>query len=116
MERYFDLDGNPIERNPEKYPYSYEPYVQWIGDFKREKSTSVYSDRLMQWDYEKYKRCCMETWGKETSYFRNGNPKYVEKFLSLYFGKKIILTAIMEGCNYYNGYPYWLLFYEENIE
>lgn len=36
-ERYVDFDGKPIERTPDKYPYSYEPYVQWIGDFEKDK-------------------------------------------------------------------------------
>lgn len=113
---YLDLDGNPIERTPEKYPYSYEPYVQWKGDYDAEKSSSWFSDRLRRWDSKKFDECCEKVWGKKTAYFRNGHPKYVEKFLSLYFEKKVKLTAILEGCNYGNGYPYWLLYCEFESE
>lgn len=110
--KYFDLDGKPTERTPDKYPYSYEPYVQWKGEFDGQKASSYFSDRLRQWDYKKFDECCEKVWGEKMEYFQNGNPKYIEKFLSLYFERKTKLTAILEGCNYGNGYPYWIFYCE----
>jgi hypothetical protein len=108
---YVDLDGRPVERTRNKYPYSYEPYVLWKGDYKKTDHV-VYSDRLMQWDYDKFNKCCMKVWNNEGQYFDNRKPNDIENFLSKYYDKEIKLTAIMEGCNVSNGYPYWIFFYD----
>ena len=66
----------------------------------------MYSDRLHQWDYEKYNRCCQKVFKNEGQQFYQRNPKEIEKFLSMYFDKQIKLTAIMQGCNQSSGFPY----------
>ena len=57
-----DLDGNFIEKTPTTHPYNYDEHVIWIDkDFNKEECYSaVYSDRLFQWDDEKYEKCCQE--------------------------------------------------------
>lgn len=109
---YVDLNGNPVKRTKEEYPYNYDSYVVWKGDYTENTDGCVYSDRLFQWDWEKYNRCCEEVWGNQGQYFNNRMPEDIEKFLSLYIGKKIKLTAIMEGCNWSNGYPVWVFCYK----
>lgn len=109
---YIDLDGKPVSKTKEECPYSYSPYVIWKNEYTQKQSCTVYSDRLIQWDYNKYNECCRNVWGNEEQYFDGRNPKDIEKFLSMYFNKEIKLTAIMEGCNVSNGYPYWIFFYE----
>lgn len=113
---FVDIDGNPVERDKYQYPYSYDPYLVWIKDFEKGKNHVVYSDRLWQWDSDKYDRCCDEVWGNKGQYFDNRKPDEIERFLSLYFGEKIKLTAIMQGCNVSNGYPYWIFYYENESE
>jgi len=112
--RFLDLNGNPVERTKKEYPYSYDSFVVWQEDYNKEKSNAVYSDRLLQWDRNKFEECCMEVWGNQGQYFYEDDrqPDEIERFLCKYFGKKIKLTAIMEGCNFSSGYPIWTFFYE----
>ena len=91
--------------------------VVWIdATFDRTKCIAVYSDRLYEWDYNKYNRCCREVFGNEGQYFHNRRREDIEKFLSLYFERGITLTAIIQGCNQGNGYPYWVFFYKDVSE
>jgi hypothetical protein len=107
---YIGIDGKPVTRTKNEYPYSYDPFVVWEDNHG--KSSVVYSDRLYQWDYEKYNKCCQKVWNNEGQYFSQRQPQDIEKFLTLYFNKPIKLTLIMEGCNVSNGYPYWIFGYE----
>jgi hypothetical protein len=109
---YRDLKGEEVKRTRETHPYSYDPYVIWKQDYS-ENNACVYSDRLLQWDYDKYNKYCLEIWSNQGQYFNNREPQDTEKFLGLYLGRTIKLTAIMEGCNVSNGYPYWIFFYEQ---
>lgn len=107
------LNGKVIERTKEKYPYSYDPFSVWVKEYNKNKSKTVYSDRLLQWDYDKYNKCSLEVWDSVAQIFYNREPKDIEKFLNLYLNIEIKLTAIEEGCNVSNGYPYWVFHYEE---
>lgn len=110
---YVDLDGNPVKKTKDEYPYSYDPYVVWKGDYDKEKiSNVVYSDRLWEWDSKKYNECCQEVWNNHGQYFYNREPEDIERFLSKYFRRNIKLTVILEGCNVSNGYPVWVFYYE----
>ncbi len=37
----------------------------------------------------------------------------INKFLNLYFGKEVQLTAVLQGCNIGNGFPYWIFAYKD---
>ena len=113
---YVDLDGNPVKRTKDEYRYSYDPYVVWKQDYKNNTGSCVYSDRLWQWDCNKYDECCQKVWGNHGQVFYNREPKDIQKFLSLYFDKKVKLTALLEGCNVSNGFPYWIFFFENVID
>lgn len=110
--RHLDLDGNIVTKTPFTNPYDFDEYVEWKGNYKKHDS-AVYSDRLYQWDTAKYKICYKEIFEKEGQLFNGKNPYGIEKFLSLYFEKEVILTAIMRGCNKSSGFPYWIFFYRE---
>lgn len=110
--RIINLAGTPIKRTKNEYPYSYDPFLIWKGDYHKGVGSVVYSDRLMQWDYKKFNKCCKKVWGNEGQLFYNRKPEDIEKFLSLYWNKEIKLTAIEEGCNVSNGYPIWIFYYE----
>lgn len=113
--KFVDLNGKPIERTPFSHPYNYDEYVIWKDKiFNEDKHSAVYSDRLYQWDYEKYDKCCQEVFKNKGQAFYQREPKEIEKFLKMYFEKEIKLTAVAQGCNQATGYPYWVFFYEEN--
>jgi hypothetical protein len=111
---YRDLDGTPVERTKDTHRYSYDAYVVWQKDYDKGKGDTVYSDRLLQWDYTKFGVCAQQVWGNQGQYFNDRKPEDIQKFLSLYFGTEIKLTVIMEGCNVSNGYPYWVFYFESN--
>lgn len=111
---YEDIHGHPVDRTPQSHPYSYDPYIIWKGDYKGLETTSVvYSDRLAQWDTKKFNECCEKVFKDKRQSFHSRKPADVEKFLTMYFGEKIKLTAIEQGCNVATGYPYWVFYYEE---
>lgn len=109
---YTNLNGEPVKRTRDEYPYSYDSFVVWKGDYKKGESNTVDSDRLRMWDSEKYDKCSMEVWNSRSSYFDEREPEEIERFLSLYLDMSIKLTAIVENCNASNGYPYWSFYYE----
>lgn len=106
-----DLNGRPVERTKEEYPYSYDPYVVWEDNYNKT-NECIFSDRLVQWDYNKFNKCCKKIWNNDSQYFDDRLPKDIEKFLKLYLNKQIKLTAIMEACNCSNGFPYWIFYYK----
>lgn len=109
-----NLDGKPVERSKFDHPYSYDEFTVWSSDdFYKVKSSKVYSDRLMQWDYDKFNNSCMKAFGDTGQMFYSRNPEAIEEFLKEYMGKEIKLTGIVEGCNRGNGYPYWAFYYYE---
>jgi hypothetical protein len=110
---YIDLNGNPVEKTKDRYPYSYDMYIM-MGQPNIEPTTgSCYSDRLMQWDFDKHDKCLEEVFGNKGQYWNNRKKEDIEKFLQLYFDKKDLkLIRVSEGCNVSNGYPYW--FFEYN--
>lgn len=110
-----NLDGNSVKKTRAEYPYSYDAYVIWQNNYQKDKSQTVYSDRLKQWDWEKYNNCCETVWHNQGQYFDQRTPEDIEKFLCLYFDKQIKLTAITQGCNVSSGYPYWVFYYEELV-
>lgn len=107
------LGLRPPERTKWSHPYSYDPFIVWFGNAKRGDS-AVYSDRLWQWNYDKCRSSIDAVRSKDANQrFDNSNPSQVEEFLSLYYDKPIKLTAIVEGCNVSNGYPYWVFYFRE---
>jgi len=108
--QYKDWEGNEIERTPNKYPYSYDAYV--IHKTKESYEHSVYSDRLFQWDTEKYNKLSKKHFGNIGQYFSERSPRQIEEFLKDYYNKPDLeLVGIMQGCNIGNGYPYWVFMF-----
>ena len=111
--RYLDLNGIPVKRTPHTHPYNYDGFVLWRNSKDINASDTVYSDRLYQWDWEKYNKCCYEIFGNTGQYFDNRKPEDIEKFLSLYFGNEVKLCVLMQYCNKATGFPYWRFDYKE---
>lgn len=101
--------GPGERRDRYSHPYSYDPIRLW-GDEKAEASSSAYTDRLMQWDSDKYSLLSKKhftrghpSWGAE-------HAKEIEAFLQDYIDDKTLkLVSITEFCNVSSGYPVWLL-------
>jgi len=109
---YQDLDGNPVERTREEYPYSYDAYVTWRSGEKEEITGSIYSDRLNMWDRDKNDALKQKHFGDDGDNWSGREPKQIETFLRDWTGKQELrLIAVMEGCNFANGYPYWVFCY-----
>lgn len=111
---FVDIRGRRVERTPYSHPYNYDEFVQWkSSDFNSHKDSGVYSDRLMQWDLKKYEKCCKEAFGNSGHGFHSRQPKNIEKFLTLYLEEEVVLTAIIQGCYWTNGFPYWAFYYRK---
>ncbi len=111
--RYVNLEGKPISKTPETNPYNYDEFVLYKSDLYRKGQHADYSDRLWEYDHKHFESCTEKVWGNHGQYFgeRASNPEKIEEFLTLYNRKPTILTAIVQGCNVSNGYPYWVFFY-----
>lgn len=109
---YKDLEGKAVRKTPITNPYDFDDYVEWKGNY-RQFDSAVYSDRLYQWNTEKYKKCYEQVFKNNGQRFDSKNVSGIRKFLSMYFDKEIELTAIMRGCNISSGFPYHIFFYRE---
>ena len=67
----------------------------------------MYSDRLRQWDSDKFKKYSLSVFGNEADYFNERSPRKISEFLSLYFDRKVVVIKITEWCNVATGYPVW---------
>ena len=115
---FVDLEGNPISKTPSTNPYNYEEFVLYKSELYKEGQHADYSDRLWEYDHKHFEDCAEKVWGNHGQYFgeRASNPEKIEEFLTLYNRKPTTLTAIVQGCNVGNGYPYWIFFYVYNDE
>ena len=87
-------------------PYSYDPILQY-SDGQPGQST-VYSDRMSDWDYKKYRDLIDKHFDNPGDYFDQRKHDQIESFLRDYLDKpEIILCAVIEYCNLVSGYPVW---------
>lgn len=110
-----DEFGNPVKRTRSEYPYSYDGLVTWRGGENKEATTTIYSDRLLQWDYEKCRAMMQKHFGKQSDYWSEYTPEQIEGFLREWCdAPELKLIFIMEYCNVSNGYPYWRFDFNPN--
>lgn len=111
---YLDIRGNIVDRNPVEYPYSYDPYVLYKCETYKETDTSYYSDRVQQWSKQEFNNALsqmgLKPYGAPYERMSWKNPEQVGQLMSILLKSKVECTAIMEGANYYNGYPYWIVY------
>lgn len=68
----------------------------------------VYSDRLFQWNYEKYNALCQKHFSDRSQYWSDRAPENIEAFLREYFDKPFLaLQTIHLYTNNATGYPVW---------
>lgn len=112
---YLDLNGKPVERTPWSHPYSYDDFVIYKNEDFDPMDSMVYHDRMLQWDREAFGKAASEVWPNApgSQMFSGRKPEDINRFLNLYFGKEVRLTAVLQGCNVGNGFPYWIFAYKE---
>lgn len=100
-------DGKISERNSIDYPGSYDTFILY-GKPNVKTERYAYTDRLLQWDYEKNNSCCMKVFGDKGQFWNLRSFKDIEKFLVLYLEEDIELVRVLQTCNHSNGYPIWI--------
>lgn len=116
---YLDIPGFHLgPRTKESNPYSYDPLLQWRKyDRTPVNASAVYSDRLAQWDHNKYRSLVDKHFtgagdDRGGDYFHSRSPQRIEAFLRDYNDNQDLeLVRIEEHCNWSSGYPVWAFFY-----
>jgi len=103
-----DEHGDPVARTKATHPYNYDGYVLHRFGANKEANDTIYSDRLMQWDFDKHDRLLMQVFGDKRQAWTQRDPKKIEEFLRLWCeDPELKLILVMEYCNQSSGYPCW---------
>ncbi len=94
-----------------EHPYSYSPFFLFRAKPKEQLNNAMYHDRMQMWDQKKYADACEAIGGERAIHQLNRTT--ATEFLKTYLGKDVVCTALAEGCNIGNGYPYWIFWYDE---
>ena len=109
---YVDEHGRPVERTPIPHPYSFDAYVEWRGLPNEGVTSCVYTDRLLQWDWDKYNKLRKKHFGDQAQMWSGDDPEKVQAFLRDYNDDPgLVLHYIMKCCNVATGYPIWIFAY-----
>ncbi len=114
---YIDENGRPVERTPHTHPYNYDSFLMWRGLPNKGANSSIYSDRLLQWDWDKHNELCRKHFGDEGQYWNDRDPEKIEAFLQDWCDDpRLKLHYIMQCCNQSSGYPLWCFVFYSNKE
>jgi len=98
----------PVKKSKHEYPYSYDGFVTYRNGKNEDANGTIYSDRLLQWDYEKTRSLMKKHFGESGDYWNSRSPEKIQSFLQEWTDdKKLKLVLVMEYCNMSNGYPVW---------
>lgn len=110
--RPVDLEGRPVERTKAVYPYSYSSFVVWRSGPNKSIDHAVYTDRLADWDRDKFRRLAQKHLGHHR--WDNAPAGEIQAFLREWNeDPELALIAVMEHCNVATGYPTWSLHFKE---
>jgi hypothetical protein len=91
-------------------------YRPFVFDNGMKVTSTVYSDRLLQWDYEKHNKFCKKHFGNEGQFWGDRKPKDIEAFLQDYLDdKSVVLCRIEQHENHATGYPIWRFDYSNSL-
>jgi hypothetical protein len=114
--QYVNEFGEPVKRDKWQYPYSYDGFITWRGGKNEEVNSTIYSDRLLQWDMKKYDELSKKHFGNAGQIFYDRQPKDIESFLRDWTGDiKLKLIFVMEYCNVSSGFPLWRFDYRTSV-
>lgn len=103
-----DEFGNPVQRTKHTHPYSYDGFIVWRAGPNEEVNNTIYSDQLLQCDWDKHNKLCQKHFGNNAQMWYDRDPEKIEEFLRDWFDNpNLKLIFIMEYCNVSNGYPVW---------
>jgi hypothetical protein len=112
-----DEHGNQITRTPATHPYSYDGFVTHRLGKNEEAKDTIYSDRLLQWDYQKYNELSEKHFGNKSQNWYDRQPEKIEAFLRDWCeAPNLKLVLVMEYCNQSSGYPVWRFDFNANIK
>jgi len=106
--QYQEFLPENIHKDKYSHPYSYDPFIIYYNEKAEEEANdTIYSDRLLLWDWDKHNHLCEKHFGNQGQLWDNREPEKIEAFLSDFTGKQIVLIANIQYCNISNGYPVW---------
>lgn len=123
-----DADADLMRRDPpwskRDYPYCYDPFTIWGAPRpSKECNGTVYTDRLDQWDRNKYDQLACKHYRRgDNGYERpfdshNCKGHLIEAFLRDWFDDpNLKLLRVIEYCNPGTGYQTWRLDYRSTKE
>ena len=114
-DQYQEFLPENIKKGRHDYPYSYEPFLIYFNEKAKEPTDSIYTDRLLQWDYAKHNLLCKKHFGDEGQRWNSRDAEKIQAFLCDWTGKKIVLVANIQYVNISNGYPVWRLDFHEEV-
>lgn len=98
-------------RSPREYPYSYSGHYLWREFDKHNVPKgieSVHSDRMMGWDYDKYKKAF-----HKAGFADNIKKEKAKEIIEIYYDGKYECVGYAIECNLSNGYPYGIFYIKE---
>lgn len=117
---YVGQDGKPVynkqlrDWNGEPVKSVHDEHITWSSkNFDPNTSHAIYCDRMWQSDGARYYAAVRTIWPEspQRQMFHGITPEQANMLLNMYFGKEVVLTAILQGTNHMNGYPYWVFGY-----
>lgn len=105
-----DENGKPVKKTKLEHPYTYDGFVVLRLGKNEEANNTIYSDRLLQWNYKRYNELSRKHFGNESQVWsdRIYNHKKIEAFLQDWCNDiELKLIFVMEYCNVSTGYPVW---------
>lgn len=114
--RFIDEHGNPVKRTKNTHPYNYDGFVQERCGKNEEANGTVWTDRLLQWDYELTRRLMKKHFESQNDkggdWWNGRSAKSIEDFLRERLDNPTLrVILVMEYCNVSNGYPTWRIDY-----
>jgi hypothetical protein len=111
----FSYSGAEI-RTKSTHPYNYDPIMQFLADeVDSANASTVYTDRLMQFDYQKTNRLMQKHFGNTGHDWNDRAPEKIEAFLRDWNeAPDLKLIAVIEYCNQASGFPVWRLDYSRD--
>lgn len=102
-----EIDFDPNRRTKQSHPYNYDPIVTFRSN-EVKANGSVYTDRLLGWDYKKHNDLCQKHWCNEGQYWADRSPESIEAFLRDWMeDPELVLCEVQEHCNQSSGFPLW---------
>lgn len=122
---YMDSSGSRLltadefenARTREQYPYSYDPFLIFEKRTKKKEAEitangTIYTDRLLQWDYAKHDLLCKKHFGNTKQYWEDRPSSKIEAFLRDWVSDPdLVLCRVVQYCNQATGFPTWRLDY-----